>query len=392
MLYWRIDKLEEKEPAMKKFYDKLIQTRHYLHRHPELSGQEYQTTDFLKKYLEDLEIRILDSNLKTGLIAEIGSGQPIIALRADIDALPIFEQTNLPYASQNPGVMHACGHDFHQTSLLGAAELLKSMEEDLQGTIRLIFQPAEETSCGALEVIETGYLTDVKAIVGFHNMPQLKANQLALKPGAMMAGVEKFKVEVEGISSHAARPDLGVDTVITLTSMVQALQVLVARTVSPFEANVLSITHIEAGTTWNVLPQNGFFEGTIRSFSPNSQKKLKEDFIKIVENTAENFGARVSITWDQTPPVTYNDPDLTELLFENSKTFAEVVEARPSTAGEDFAFYQEKIPGVFAFIGSNGADAAPDLHHDTMTIDDEAFKVSVPYYVESALCLLRCYK
>jgi amidohydrolase len=392
VLYWRIDKLEEKEPAMKKFYDKLIQTRHYLHRHPELSGQEYQTTDFLKKYLEDLEIRILDSNLKTGLIAEIGSGQPIIALRADIDALPIFEQTNLPYASQNPGVMHACGHDFHQTSLLGAAELLKAMEEDLQGTIRLIFQPAEETSCGALEVIETGYLDDVKAIVGFHNMPQLKANQLALKPGAMMAGVEKFKVEVEGISSHAARPDLGVDTVITLTSMVQALQVLVARTVSPFEANVLSITHIEAGTTWNVLPQNGFFEGTIRSFSPNSQKKLKEDFIKIVENTAENFGARVSITWDQTPPVTYNDPDLTELLFENSKTFAEVVEARPSTAGEDFAFYQEKIPGVFAFIGSNGADAAPDLHHDTMTIDDEAFKVSVPYYVESALCLLRCYK
>jgi amidohydrolase len=392
VLYWRIDKLEEKEPAMKKFYDKLIQTRHYLHRHPELSGQEYQTTDFLKKYLEDLEIRILDSNLKTGLIAEIGSGQPIIALRADIDALPIFEQTNLPYASQNPGVMHACGHDFHQTSLLGAAELLKAMEEDLQGTIRLIFQPAEETSCGALEVIETGYLDDVKAIVGFHNMPQLKANQLALKPGAMMAGVEKFKVEVEGISSHAARPDLGVDTVITLTSMVQALQVLVARTVSPFEANVLSITHIEAGTTWNVLPQNGFFEGTIRSFSPNSQKKLKEDFIKIVENTAENFGVRVSITWDQTPPVTYNDPDLTELLFENSKTFAEVVEARPSTAGEDFAFYQEKIPGVFAFIGSNGADAAPDLHHDTMTIDDEAFKVSVPYYVESALCLLRCYK
>ena len=336
MLYWRIDKLEEKEPAMKKFYDKLIQTRHYLHRHPELSGQEYQTTIFLKNYLEDLEIRILDSNLKTGLIAEIGSGQPIIALRADIDALPIFEQTNLPYASQNPGVMHACGHDFHQTSLLGAAELLKAMEEDLRGTIRLIFQPAEETSCGALEVIETGYLDDVKAIVGFHNMPQLKANQLALKPGAMMAGVEKFKVKVEGISSHAARPDLGVDTVITLTSMVQALQVLVARTVSPFEANVLSITHIEAGTTWNVLPQNGFFEGTIRSFSPSSQKKLKEDFIKIVENTAENFGARVSITWDQTPPVTYNDPNLTELLFENSKTFAEVVEARLCfLSGED---------------------------------------------------------
>lgn len=377
---------------MKEFYEKLVKTRHYLHQYPELSGYETATTNFLRSYLEDLGVRILDSGLKTGLIAEIGKGSPVIALRADIDALPIFEQTGLPYASQNPGVMHACGHDFHQTSLLGAAEILKTMEEDLRGTVRLVFQPAEETSCGALEVLSSGYLDDVKAIVGFHNIPQLKANQLALKSGAMMAGVEKFRVEVEGVSSHAARPDLGVDTVLTLTSMVQALQVLVARTVSPFEANVLSITHIEAGATWNVLPQSGFFEGTIRSFSPNSQKKLKKDFIKIVENTAENFGARVFISWDKTPPVTFNDSNLTQLLMDHSKKFAEVVEARPSTAGEDFAFYQEKIPGVFAFIGSNGSEDAPDLHHDKMIIDDEAFKVSVPYYVESALLLLDRYK
>lgn len=377
---------------MKEFYEKLVKTRHYLHQYPELSGYETATTNFLRSYLEDLGVRILDSGLKTGLIAEIGKGSPVVALRADIDALPIFEQTGLPYASQNPGVMHACGHDFHQTSLLGAAEILKTMEEDLRGTVRLVFQPAEETSCGALEVLSSGYLDDVKAIVGFHNIPQLKANQLALKSGAMMAGVEKFRVEVEGFSSHAARPDLGVDTVLTLTSMVQALQVLVARTVSPFEANVLSITHIEAGATWNVLPQSGFFEGTIRSFSPNSQKKLKKDFIKIVENTAENFGARVFISWDKTPPVTFNDSNLTQLLMDHSKKFAEVVEARPSTAGEDFAFYQEKIPGVFAFIGSNGSEDAPDLHHDKMIIDDEAFKVSVPYYVESALLLLDRYK
>ena len=377
---------------MKEFYEKLVKTRHYLHQYPELSGYETATTNFLRSYLEDLGVRILDSGLKTGLIAEIGKGSPVIALRADIDALPIFEQTGLPYASQNPGVMHACGHDFHQTSLLGAAEILKTMEEDLRGTVRLVFQPAEETSCGALEVLSSGYLDDVKAIVGFHNIPQLKANQLALKSGAMMAGVEKFRVEVEGVSSHAARPDLGVDTVLTLTSMVQALQVLVARTVSPFEANVLSITHIEAGATWNVLPQSGFFEGTIRSFSPNSQKKLKKDVIKIVENTAENFGARVFISWDKTPPVTFNDSNLTQLLMDHSKKFAEVVEARPSTAGEDFAFYQEKIPGVFAFIGSNGSEDAPDLHHDKMIIDDEAFKLSVPYYVESALLLLDRYK
>ena len=204
---------------MKQFYDKLIKTRHYLHQHPELSGQEYETTAFLSRYLQDLGIKILDSGLETGLIAEIGQGEPVIALRADIDALPILEQTGLPYASQNSGVMHACGHDFHQTSLLGAAELLKAMEEDLQGTIRLIFQPAEETSQGASQVLATGLLDDVVAIIGFHNMPQLKSGQMALKPGAMMAGVEKFKVIVEGVSSHAARPDLGVDTVLTLTSL-----------------------------------------------------------------------------------------------------------------------------------------------------------------------------
>lgn len=377
---------------MKQFYDKLVKTRHHLHQHPELSGQEYETTAFLSRYLQDLGIKILDSGLETGLIAEIGQGEPVIALRADIDALPILEQTGLPYASQNPGVMHACGHDFHQTSLLGAAELLKAMEEDIQGTIRLIFQPAEETSQGASQVLATGLLDDVVAIIGFHNMPQLKAEQMALKPGAMMAGVEKFKVTVEGVSSHAARPDLGVDTVLTLTSMIQNLQALVSRTVSPFEPVVLSVTHIEAGATWNVLPQNGFFEGTIRCFNPDLQKRLKADFIRIVEHTAGNFGAKVAIVWDQTPPVTYNDPELAELIFKNSQNIGELLTAQPSSAGEDFAFYQEKIPGVFAFIGSNGAADAPDLHHDSMTIDDAAFQVSVPYYVENALFLLKHYK
>ena len=377
---------------MKQFYDKLVKTRHYLHQHPELSGQEYETTAFLSRYLQDLGIKILDSGLETGLIAEIGQGKPVIALRADIDALPILEKTGLPYASQNPGVMHACGHDFHQTSLLGASELLKAMEEDLQGTIRLIFQPAEETSQGASQVLATGLLDDVVGIIGFHNMPQLKAGQIALKAGAMMAGVEKFKVTVEGVSSHAARPDLGVDTVLTLTSMIQNLQTLVSRTVSPFEPVVLSVTHIEAGATWNVLPQNGFFEGTIRCFNPDLQKRLKADFIRIVEHTAENFGAKVAIVWDQTPPVTYNDPELAELIFENSQNIGELLTAQPSSAGEDFAFYQERIPGVFAFIGSNGAADAPDLHHDSMTIDDAAFQVSVPYYVENALFLLKHYK
>ena len=373
-------------------YEELREIRHYLHQHPELSGQEYQTTAFLKDRLEGLGIRVLESGLKTGLIAEIGTGHPVVALRADIDALPIVEQTGLPYQSQNPGVMHACGHDFHQTSLLGAAALLKEKEDQLDGTVRLIFQPAEEISEGATEVLATGLLEDVQGIIGFHNMPQLKAGQLALNAGAMMAGVEKFKVTVTGVSSHAARPDLGADTVTAVTTMVQNLQLLISRTVSPFETAVLSITHLDVGSTWNVLPKSGYFEGTIRCFNPSLQRELKERFISIIRHTAKSLEVDVTFEWGVTPPVTFNDEELTQLVWDASQGLAEVIPATPSTAGEDFAFYQERIPGVFAFIGSNGEPDAPDLHHDHMTIDDAAFRVSVPYYVENAQALLRYFK
>ena len=373
-------------------YEELREIRHYLHQHPELSGQEYQTTAFLKDRLEGLGIHVLESGLKTGLIAEIGTGHPVVALRADIDALPIVEQTGLPYQSQNPGVMHACGHDFHQTSLLGAAALLKEKEAQLDGTVRLIFQPAEEISEGATEVLATGLLEDVQGIIGFHNMPQLKAGQLALNAGAMMAGVEKFKVTVTGVSSHAARPDLGTDTVTAVTTMVQNLQLLISRTVSPFETAVLSITHLDVGSTWNVLPKSGYFEGTIRCFNPSLQRELKERFISIIRHTAKSLEVDVTFEWGVTPPVTFNDEELTQLVWDASQGLAEVIPATPSTAGEDFAFYQERIPGVFAFIGSNGEPDAPDLHHDHMTIDDAAFRVSVPYYVENAQALLRYFK
>ena len=193
------------------FYDHLAKTRHQIHQHPEVSGEEHETTVFLKAYLKNLGVEPLNYPLKTGLIAEIGSGHPIIALRADIDALPIKEKTGLPYASDN-GAMHACGHDFHQTSLLGAAQLLKEREAELKGTVRLIFQPAEENFQGAYQVIEAGGIEGVSAIIGYHNNPHLKPGQIGLRSGAILAGVEQFRVDVMGVSSHAARPDLGVDT------------------------------------------------------------------------------------------------------------------------------------------------------------------------------------
>ncbi|MCB5154171.1 amidohydrolase [Streptococcus mutans] len=372
-------------------YEKLREIRHYLHQHPEISENEFETTAFIKKHLKDLGIEPLDYPLKTGVIAEIGSGQPIIALRADIDALPIIEKTGLAYASKN-GAMHACGHDFHQTSLLGAAQILKEREAEIKGTVRLIFQPAEENFQGAYQVIEVGGIEGVSAIIGYHNNPHLKPGQIGLRSGAIMAGVEQFEVTVAGISAHAARPDLGVDTVLAITTMIHNLQQIVSRTVSPFDSAVLSVTHIDVGTTWNVLPAKGFFEGTIRTFDPKIRLAVINKFTKIVETTAEQFSSQVSIQWGNSPKVTYNDATLTPLIFENSKTFAQVIETLPSTGGEDFAAYQEKIPGVFAFVGSNGADNAPDWHHDDFIVKDEALPTAVNYFVENAFKLLEYYR
>ncbi|WP_019319570.1 amidohydrolase [Streptococcus mutans] len=372
-------------------YEKLREIRHYLHQHPEISENEFETTAFIKKHLKDLGIEPLAYPLKTGVIAEIGSGQPIIALRADIDALPIIEKTGLAYAGKN-GAMHACGHDFHQTSLLGAAQILKEREAEIKGTVRLIFQPAEENFQGAYQVIEAGGIEGVSAIIGYHNNPHLKPGQIGLRSGAIMSGVEQFEVTVAGISAHAARPDLGVDTVLAITTMIHNLQQIVSRTVSPFDSAVLSVTHIDVGTTWNVLPAKGFFEGTIRTFDPKIRLAVINKFTKIVETTAEQFSAQVSIQWGNSPKVTYNDATLTPFIFENSKTFAQAIETLPSTGGEDFAAYQEKIPGVFAFVGSNGADNAPDWHHDDFIVKDEALPTAVNYFVENAFKLLEYYR
>lgn len=375
-------------PLSQEHYDELVAIRHYIHENPELSGQEYQTTRFISDYLTALDIKILNTGLKTGLVAQIGSGQPVIALRADIDALPIIEHTGLPFTSKTEGVMHACGHDLHQTSLLGAAKILKQKESELTGTIKLIFQQSEETHQGAREILETGILSDVKAIIGYHNMPDLPVGQIGVREKGIMAAVDQFYVTVTGVGSHAAYPQSGRDSIVATAAIISSLQQIVSRNIDPQHPLVLSVTHVEAGNTWNVLPDKAIFEGTIRTFDEADRAIAKKRFYDVVENVAAAYDVTVDIEWIFGANVTYNDPELTTYLYsEMEKWHEDVIVPTPSNAGEDFAIYQEQIPGVFAFIGSHAPDS-PGLHFSNMVVKDETLITAVDYYVNNALSLL----
>lgn len=364
--------------------DEAIQIRHYLHQHPEVSDQEVATSAYLRDRLRTLGYRIITpAKLKTGVVAELGHGHPVVALRSDIDALPIHEATGLAYASVNPGVMHACGHDFHMASLLGAAQALK--DADFAGTIRLIFQPAEETHVGAQEVMESGGAEGIDAIIGFHNKPDLAAGEVGILEGGLMAAVDQFKVILHGKGTHAAKPELGRDPIVALTSLVNSLQTIVSRNVDPQAVVVLSVTHISGGNTWNVIPETASFEGTVRSFSTAGRKLAKQRFMEIVKAGAATFDVTPEIEWIKGPDVVNNDDQLTPLVAETTAKFARVVRPVPSTTGEDFAYFSQRIPSVFAFVGSHGTS---DWHHPDLKLDDQALTTGIKFFYYNALNLL----
>lgn len=366
-------------------YEQAVKNRHYLHQHPEVSDKEFHTTKFITDYLKKLGYRIITpAGLNTGVIAEIGNGKPTVALRSDIDALPIQEQTGLDYASVNDGVMHACGHDFHMASLLGAAELLA--DEKLDGTIRLVFQPAEETHVGAQEVVDAGGADGIDAIIGFHEKPDLKAGEVGILPGGLMAAVDQFKVTFTGKGTHAAMPNLGNDPIIALTSTVNELQTVVSRNEDPQHTAVLSVTHIDGGNTWNVIPTTAYFEGTVRTFDHQSRETVKKHFYDIVNGEASAFDLQAKIDWIVGPDVVDNNPKLTSIVEDETNKFAKVVKPVPSNAGEDFAYFSQRIPSVFVFMGSEGKS---DWHHPDLVLKDEALKTGINWYYYNAKRLLK---
>lgn len=369
--------------------NRLVEYRRHLHQYPELSGEERKTTAKLQEWLAEAGIQTVDYGLNTGVIAEIGEGNsgPIIALRADIDALPIQEETGLPYASRNQGKMHACGHDFHTAALLGAAILLKNKESELRGKVRLIFQPAEEKAVGALQVIESGALEGVKAILGLHNKPDLPVGAIGIKEGPLMAAADGFVLEVKGQGTHAAVPEVGVDPIVAASQIVTSLQSIVSRNLSSLQQAVVSVTRFHSGTSWNVIPENAVLDGTIRTFEENARATVRERFAQIVEGVAAAYQVKTQLRWIQGPPAVRNDSRLAALAREATAALGlTAVEPAQSLAGEDFAYYQRKVPGLFLFVGTSGSR---EWHHPAFDLDERALPITAEYLAELTELALR---
>lgn len=358
----------------------LISIRRNLHEHPELSYEEFDTTNTIKNWLEEKNITIINSSLETGVIAEISGNNsgPIIAIRADIDALPIQEETNLPYASKIPGKMHACGHDFHTAAIIGAAYLLKEKESSLSGTVRFIFQPAEESSNGACKVIEAGHLHGVQAIFGMHNKPDLPVGTIGIKDGPLMAGVDRFEIEIHGVGTHAAVPDAGVDPIVASSQIVMALQTIVSRNINSSHNAVVSVTNIHSGNTWNVIPEKATLEGTVRTFQTETREKIPALMKRIIQGVSDALGVKTEFRFYAGPPAVHNDTSLTNLSSQVAeKMNLNIISPTPSMAGEDFSFYQQEIPGSFVFMGTSGTH---EWHHPAFTVDEQALPISAEYF------------
>lgn len=370
-------------PLTEGLQQQLIDIRRHIHRHPELSGEEVQTTADIREWLEAADIRILNfPDLATGVIAEIGTGESLVALRADIDALPVQEETGLPFASEIAGKMHACGHDFHTASLLGAAYLLKEQEHHLQGRVRLIFQPAEEKAKGAQQVIASGALEGVQAIFGLHNKPDLPVGTVGIREGALMAAADGFIVEVTGVGTHAAVPEAGIDPIVVSAHIVTALQSIVSRNVGSQQGAVISVTQLNSGHVWNVIPDLAVLQGTIRTFDEQVREHVLSRFEQVVEGVGTAFGTSATVKWLAGPPPVLNDGQWTgvaKLAAEQSQL--QVVEPAVSPASEDFSFYQKEAPGVFIFVGTSGPQ---EWHHPSFDVDERALSGTATFLANTA--------
>ncbi len=350
--------------------------RRHLHAHPELSLQEKGTSAFVCEKLKELGIPFTAGVGGTGVVATISRGQSnrSVGLRADMDALPIMEATGLDYASTNPGVMHACGHDGHTTSLLGAAALL-ARDTDWSGTVQLVFQPAEEGAGGAMNMIKDGLFErfPMEKIFGYHNWPGLEAGTVAIHDGAVMAGGCRITIGIEGHSGHGAMPHLTRDPMVAAGHMIVALQSVVARNVDPLDSAVVSICAIEGGIAGNVIPQRVIMKGTARYFNDKTWKVLEESVARVVHGVAATFGMTVDFQMPYGISATVNHKAEADLAAEacDASGIPFRRDLLPAMTGEDFSWFLRERPGAFVWIGNGPAEPGRELHNDRYNYNDD---------------------
>jgi len=370
--------------------------RQHLHAHPEIAFEEEYTSDFVAARLKEFGIFVHRGLAGTGVVGTLngkGSSSRAIGLRADMDALPIEERTNLPYQSVNPGKMHACGHDGHTTMLLAAARYL-AQSSALKGTVHFIFQPAEENEGGGRVMVEQGLFEKFPCdeVYGMHNWPGLPVGQFAVKPGPIMASFDVFEIIIHGRGSHAAKPQLGVDPIVVASHLVTALQSIVSRNVDPLEQAVVSVTQIAAGDTWNVIPETAILRGTTRSFREDLQDLMEDRIRQISQGISEAFGAGIELRYERRYPATINEIESTTKA---AQVATDIVGAdrvqlnpQPSMGAEDFAFMLHQKPGCYIWAGNGSSDGNRLLHNPHYDFNDELIPVGAAYWVRLAEKLL----
>ncbi|RHW34818.1 amidohydrolase [Neobacillus notoginsengisoli] len=376
-------------------FPQLVNIRRHLHMYPELSNEEFNTTKSINKWLNEFGIPLIPTNLRTGTAAQITGDRPgpTVALRADIDALPIQEKSDLPYRSKIDGVSHMCGHDVHTTIALGAAIILQELRDILPGNARILFQPAEETEGGAVSMIEEGLLDGVESIIGLHNSPDLPTGTIGIKEGFSMASVDDFTLTIKGKGGHAATPERTIDPIMIGSAVVTQLQTIISRNISTKESAVISIGAFQAGATNNVIPDQAILKGTVRTYNEEVRQNIYKLFKSVVANTVTALGGEVEIDYQFLIPAVVNDTKVTDV----ARSAAIKVVGRENTllaettmGGEDFSHYQKEVPGCFVWLGSRNEKKGiiHGLHHPEFMVDEEAIKVGVKWMVQSAIQLL----
>ena len=371
------------------YHEEITAIRHDLHAHPELYFDVHETGARVVEALKSFGITDITTGIgRTGIVAVIegktNKSGKVIALRSDMDALPLEETPGRPHGSKIEGKMHACGHDGHMAMLLAAGKYLAETR-NFDGTAVLIFQPAEEGQGGAREMIEDGLMSrfNIDEVYGMHNWPGLPTGHFSIRTGPLMASADVIRIDVEGKGSHAAKPHEGVDTILVIANIIQAVQSLVSRNTDPQKSLVVSLCHVRAGFTDNVLPQTGFIEGTVRALDPNVRDMAEQRLRELVEGIAATYGARATLDYRRGYPVTVNHADNTAFAAQIASHIAgpDRVETNmtPSMGAEDFSYMLEQRPGAFIFVG-NG-DSAP-LHHPDYDFNDELIPVGASYWVK----------